>query len=110
MLQLETYHGPGSEEQHGYSGPIHISGGTYQSPRAENAFMSAIQKVGWPKIEDLGDLDAGMYSIVLNLNPNTFYHGVLCLSQFSSKVSNLLAVCLTPPDAILLRYGLGVFM
>lgn len=60
-IQLETYHGPGSEDQHGYDGPIHISGGTYRSFRAENSFMSAINKVGWPEIEDLSNLDIGKY-------------------------------------------------
>ncbi|KAI0530165.1 alcohol oxidase-like protein [Xylaria digitata] len=57
MRKLETFHGQGSDDQHGFDGPIHVSAGTYTSSRLDDAFMNAIDTVGWKEIQDLGDLD-----------------------------------------------------
>jgi alcohol oxidase len=54
---LETYHGPGSEDTHGYDGPLNVSRGTYGCTRAENAFLKAAEKLGWSEIPDLMNLD-----------------------------------------------------
>jgi choline dehydrogenase-like flavoprotein len=57
-MQLETYHGPDPTSRHGTNGPIHISGGTFRSSRAEDAFVTAAAQVGWPEFDDLQILDA----------------------------------------------------
>ncbi len=54
---LPAVHGKGSDDQHGFDGPIHVSAGTYTSPRLDDAFMKAIETVGWNEIQDLGDLN-----------------------------------------------------
>ncbi|KAI3339111.1 alcohol oxidase-like protein [Ustulina deusta] len=48
MKKLETYHGPGAKELHGSDGPVIISSGTHR----------ALEAVGYPEVEDLGDLDS----------------------------------------------------
>ncbi|TGJ83027.1 hypothetical protein E0Z10_g5744 [Xylaria hypoxylon] len=58
MKKLETYHGPGPRDRHGYEGPIHVSGGTYRVPRSEDDFIAAAKKVGWPELQDAQDLDS----------------------------------------------------
>ncbi|KAH9896164.1 alcohol oxidase-like protein [Xylariomycetidae sp. FL2044] len=57
MKKLETYHGPGSKDQHGSDGPIQVSGGTFRSSAAETSFIKAIQLLGWPEVEDLSNLE-----------------------------------------------------
>ncbi|KAI4955362.1 hypothetical protein J4E91_001222 [Alternaria rosae] len=57
LKKLETYHGPGAKEHHGHSGPIHVSDGGYRAKAAEDDFISAAEKVGYPEIEDLQNLD-----------------------------------------------------
>jgi choline dehydrogenase-like flavoprotein len=57
VVQLETYHGPGKKDDHGYEGPIHVSSGTYRAIKSEDDFMAAAEKVGYPDIEDLQNLD-----------------------------------------------------
>ncbi|KAI1458955.1 putative alcohol oxidase [Annulohypoxylon moriforme] len=57
MKKLETYHGPGPKDRHGYYGPIEISGTSFRSPRLENDFINALGEVGWPEIEDINTLD-----------------------------------------------------
>ncbi|KAI1127963.1 alcohol oxidase-like protein [Nemania abortiva] len=57
MRKLETYHGPGDKQQHGFDGPIHVSPGTYTSSRLIDAFLSASAQRGWKELQDLGDLD-----------------------------------------------------
>ncbi|KAI0182596.1 putative glucose dehydrogenase [Xylaria flabelliformis] len=57
MKKVETYHGPGREEQHGFDGPIQISSGTYSSPRLTEAFVAASAQMGWEELQDLGDLN-----------------------------------------------------
>jgi alcohol oxidase len=56
-VQLETYHGPGEKKHHGYDGPIHISDGGYRAKVSEDEFIRAAEKVGFPEIEDLQNLD-----------------------------------------------------
>ncbi|KFY79231.1 hypothetical protein V499_01735 [Pseudogymnoascus sp. VKM F-103] len=58
MKKLETYHGPGEKEHHGFDGPIHVSNSTYRASRPETDFIDAAQKVGYPEIKDLQNLDA----------------------------------------------------
>lgn len=58
FLQLETYHGPGEKEVHGFDGPIHVSSGSYVVPRPQDDFIKAAEKVGWPELKDLQNLDA----------------------------------------------------
>ncbi|KAI1386225.1 alcohol oxidase [Hypoxylon trugodes] len=72
IKKLETYHGPGSMDVHGSSGPIHVSTGTYCGTRSQNDFISAMNKVGWPEIEDLGSLDAcnGVQRAVRFMSPD----------------------------------------
>ncbi|KAI8959823.1 putative alcohol oxidase [Daldinia sp. FL1419] len=58
LKRLETYHGTVSNNTHGDSGPVQISGGTYRALTSENDFIEAARKVGWPEIEDLQNLDS----------------------------------------------------
>ncbi|KAI1124326.1 alcohol oxidase [Nemania abortiva] len=72
MKKLETYHGPGSMDRHGSNGPIHVSSGTYCSKRSQDDFISTMNKVGWPEIDDLGSLDAcnGVQRAVRFISPD----------------------------------------
>ena len=56
--QLETYHGKGDKDRHGFDGPINVSKGTHTCGRAENAFVEAAAKLGYPEVQDLQNLDA----------------------------------------------------
>lgn len=56
-LQLETYHGKGSKERHGSNGPVNVSKGTHTAKGAEDDFLEAARKVGYPEIHDLQNLD-----------------------------------------------------
>ncbi|KAI0126264.1 alcohol oxidase-like protein [Xylariales sp. AK1849] len=58
MKKLETYHGPGDKEVHGYDGPIHVSSGTFRATKSESDFIEAAGKVGYPEHKDLQMLDA----------------------------------------------------
>lgn len=55
--QLETYHGRGQKDAHGYDGPIHVSNGTYRATVSENQIIQAAADIGWPEAHDLQDLD-----------------------------------------------------
>lgn len=57
LIQLETYHGPGSKEHHGYDGPINISDGGFRAKIAEDDFMRAADSIGCAEIEDLQNLE-----------------------------------------------------
>lgn len=57
-LQLETYHGDDAKGVHGYDGPIHISRGTYSSPKIEDDFIETAKTVGWSEVPDLSDFDS----------------------------------------------------
>ncbi|KAI1824102.1 alcohol oxidase-like protein [Xylaria intraflava] len=58
MKKLETYHGQGSKELHGSDGPVVISSGTMRLTRVEDDFLASLKAVGYPEIDDLGDLDS----------------------------------------------------
>ncbi|KAI0520876.1 alcohol oxidase-like protein [Xylaria bambusicola] len=58
LKKLETYHGSGPKDRHGYEGPVHVSGGTYRVPRSEDDFIAAAKGVGWTELEDAQDLDS----------------------------------------------------
>ncbi|RYP54259.1 hypothetical protein DL768_000833 [Monosporascus sp. mg162] len=58
MKNLETYHGPGEAERHGYSGPVNVSSGTYRAKASEDDFIRAAGVVGYQEFTDLQDLDA----------------------------------------------------
>ncbi|RMZ73480.1 alcohol oxidase [Pyrenophora seminiperda CCB06] len=57
LKKLETYHGPGKKEHHGYDGPIHISDGGYRAKAAEDDFIRAAGEMGIREIDDLQNLD-----------------------------------------------------
>ncbi|KAF9777241.1 hypothetical protein IL306_004489 [Fusarium sp. DS 682] len=57
LKKLETYHGRGNPEHHGFDGPVHISDGTYRSKKPESDFINAMSQVGWPEIHDLQTLN-----------------------------------------------------
>ncbi|KAF6823213.1 alcohol oxidase [Colletotrichum musicola] len=57
LIKTETYHGPTTNEStHGYSGPIHVSKGTHEAPRAEEGFIGGAVKAGFEEIVDLQSL------------------------------------------------------
>lgn len=56
--QLETYHGPGEKEHHGYDGPIHVSDGGFRDKRVEDDFINASKEFGYPEIKDLQSMDS----------------------------------------------------
>ncbi|KAJ4124103.1 Alcohol oxidase [Fusarium oxysporum f. sp. narcissi] len=58
LKKLETYHGKGEKDHHGYDGPIHVSNGTFRASASEDDFIKAASEVGWPEITDLQSLDA----------------------------------------------------
>jgi alcohol oxidase len=51
--QLETYSGPDPDGTHGSEGPIQVSAGPFYAPNAQNSFISAASRVGWPELDDL---------------------------------------------------------
>ncbi|KAI0194265.1 GMC oxidoreductase-domain-containing protein [Xylaria flabelliformis] len=57
LKKLETYHGPGDKEHHGFEGPIQVSDGTLRVKKAEDDFLHAAAEVGWPELRDLQTLD-----------------------------------------------------
>ncbi|KAI1781537.1 alcohol oxidase-like protein [Hypoxylon cercidicola] len=57
MRKLETYHGPGKADRHGFDGPIHVSEDVFRVKKWDDEFMKSINRAGWPEIEDMNDLD-----------------------------------------------------
>lgn len=55
---METYHGKGDKDRHGFDGPVNISKGTHTCTRAENAFVDAAKTLGYEEAQDLQNLDA----------------------------------------------------
>ncbi|KAI9691302.1 MAG: hypothetical protein M1820_009765 [Bogoriella megaspora] len=72
LRKLETYHGKGDKDRHGYEGPIHVSRGLIHDTKAGDDFIQAVNKVGWPEIEDLQSLDAvnGAQRILRYISPD----------------------------------------
>jgi choline dehydrogenase-like flavoprotein len=60
--RFETYHGKGDPSVHGHDGPVHVSGGMFRTPRAEDAFLEAAQKVGFEPLDDA----QGMHPAAVN--------------------------------------------
>ncbi|KAF9877216.1 alcohol oxidase [Colletotrichum karsti] len=57
LAKTETYHGATTNiSTHGYEGPIHISKGTHQAPRAEEGFIKGAVSTGFDEIVDLQSL------------------------------------------------------
>ncbi|VUC33986.1 unnamed protein product [Clonostachys rosea] len=56
--QLETYHGRGNPDDHGFNGPVQVTDGTFRSKGSESDFIKAAAEVGWPEINDLQNLNA----------------------------------------------------
>ncbi|KAF6809847.1 alcohol oxidase [Colletotrichum sojae] len=57
LIKTETYHGlTTNESTHGYSGPIHVSKGAHEAPRAEEGFIGGAVKAGFEEIVDLQSL------------------------------------------------------
>ncbi|KAL5117583.1 hypothetical protein ACEQ8H_004476 [Pleosporales sp. CAS-2024a] len=58
LKRLETYHGPGKKQHHGYHGPMHISDGGFRGKDAEDDFIQAAAAIGIREFTDLQTLDA----------------------------------------------------
>lgn len=59
LRKFETYHGKGEDaDRHGYDGPIHVSHGTFQGTKTMEDFLSAVEKVGYARVDDMQSLDA----------------------------------------------------
>ncbi|KAK3942461.1 GMC oxidoreductase-domain-containing protein [Diplogelasinospora grovesii] len=58
LKKLETYHGPGTLDTHGTSGPVHISDGGFRCKRSEDDILQATAAMGYPEINDVQDLDS----------------------------------------------------
>ncbi|KAK7753399.1 hypothetical protein SLS62_004690 [Diatrype stigma] len=58
LKKFETYHAPSINGLHGSDGPIHVSRGGYNAPRAMNEFILVTEKMGWPETEDLQNLES----------------------------------------------------
>ena len=54
---METYYGQGEKEHHGDRGPTNVSKGSYACKRAEDTFIEACAKCGYPEYKDLQNLD-----------------------------------------------------
>jgi alcohol oxidase len=72
VSQFETYHGKGDRENHGHSGPVQVSKGTYIARRAEDTFLDAATSIGYPEVRDLQDLDSnnGVERYMRYVGPN----------------------------------------
>ncbi|KAI2470743.1 GMC oxidoreductase [Annulohypoxylon bovei var. microspora] len=57
LKKLETYHGPGNPEHHGFDGPIQVTNGLYRGKRVEDDWLRASTQFGYPEITDLQNLD-----------------------------------------------------
>ena len=57
-MQLETYYGKDEKGVHGHDGPIHVSRGTWNSPKIEEECVASAAKMGWSEVDDLADLDS----------------------------------------------------
>ncbi|KAF2168715.1 GMC oxidoreductase [Zasmidium cellare ATCC 36951] len=57
LKKLETYHGKGDKDRHGFEGPVNVSKGTYTCKRSEDAFIESAAAMGYPEVQDLQNLD-----------------------------------------------------
>ncbi|KAI0472730.1 putative alcohol oxidase [Xylariaceae sp. FL0804] len=58
LKKLETYYGTDAKGVHGRSGPIHVSHGSYSSPRIQDECIASAAKLGWTEVDDLADLES----------------------------------------------------
>ncbi|KAI1385460.1 GMC oxidoreductase [Hypoxylon trugodes] len=58
LKKLETYHGQGKPEYHGYNGPMQVTNGRFRSKRVEDEWLRAAGELGYPEIVDLQDLES----------------------------------------------------
>lgn len=56
-LQFETYDDGNGNESHGHDGPVHVSGGLFRSKAIEDDFIAANEKLGYPEVQDIQDLE-----------------------------------------------------
>lgn len=56
--KLETYHGPGDRDRHGFEGPLHISRGTHQVDSFCDDVVGVLESYGLPETKDMQSLDA----------------------------------------------------
>ncbi len=56
LIQLETFHGEGSSETHGYAGPIHVSDGGSRGPNSQSDILAAAKMAGCQQVRDLQGL------------------------------------------------------
>lgn len=55
--QIETYHGPGDAEVHGFDGPIHVSDGGFRQHKMLDDLIDASEATGWREVRDLQNLE-----------------------------------------------------
>lgn len=56
LKRLESYHGPGSQEVHGKTGPVQVSAGNFRGQKSEDDLVKALQAAGYHETSDLQDL------------------------------------------------------
>jgi alcohol oxidase len=54
---METHHGLGDKKSHGNSGPVSVSRGTYREGSIADDFITAMNQMGYPEVDDLQDLE-----------------------------------------------------
>ncbi|KAL4892351.1 GMC oxidoreductase-domain-containing protein [Aspergillus ambiguus] len=57
LKKIETYHGAGTPETHGYHGPMHVTPSTFTVRASEEGFIRAAEKLGYPEARDIQDLE-----------------------------------------------------
>ncbi|KAF6827996.1 alcohol dehydrogenase [Colletotrichum musicola] len=57
LNRFETYHGNGAADDHGTTGPVHISSGGFRVPSAEDEILAAAKQKGYAEIRDLQNLE-----------------------------------------------------
>ncbi|KAM0281000.1 hypothetical protein ACHAQH_003729 [Verticillium albo-atrum] len=57
MKKIETYHGQGSPDTHGYDGPLEVTSPAYTVTKSQNDFIQAATQIGYPEVKDLQNFD-----------------------------------------------------
>jgi alcohol oxidase len=70
---LETHHGLSNKKSHGKDGPVSVSRGTYREGGIANDFITAMNQIGYPEVEDLQDLETanGVAHAYRYISPDT---------------------------------------
>ncbi|KAI0017932.1 putative alcohol oxidase [Xylariomycetidae sp. FL0641] len=58
LKKTETFHGRDGKGVHGHDGPIHVSRGTWTSPKIQDECMAAAARLGWTEVDDISDLES----------------------------------------------------